>query len=163
MWEWIIQVTTCNLSISSILNSCFGKITCIIILSLSLSLWIFWLITFYFLLQFFLELMKVPRVESKLRVFSFKIQFRTQVNEHLFNLFAFRCFPLWWFSLLHVWHCLALFQVSDLRKNLNIVNSVADEASILSLIFLYISEVVFLNISSVNNSLLIFITDQKFG
>ncbi|KAF3446202.1 hypothetical protein FNV43_RR11381 [Rhamnella rubrinervis] len=45
--------------------------------------------------HFFLELMKVPRVESKLRVFSFKIQFRTQV--------------------------------SDLRKNLNIVNSVADE------------------------------------
>ncbi|KAL9416115.1 hypothetical protein AB3S75_039334 [Citrus x aurantiifolia] len=29
--------------------------------------------------QFFLELMKVPRVESKLRVFSFKIQFHTQV------------------------------------------------------------------------------------
>lgn len=45
--------------------------------------------------QFFLELMKVPRVESKLRVFSFKIQFRTQVSE--------------------------------LRNNLNIVNSVADE------------------------------------
>ncbi|XP_042507559.1 formin-like protein 18 isoform X2 [Macadamia integrifolia] len=45
--------------------------------------------------QFFLELMKVPRVESKLRVFSFKIQFRSQV--------------------------------SDLRKNLNIVNSAAEE------------------------------------
>ncbi|XP_058203481.1 formin-like protein 17 [Rhododendron vialii] len=45
--------------------------------------------------QFFLELMKVPRVESKLRVFSFKIQFRSQVSE--------------------------------LRNNLNIVNSVADE------------------------------------
>ncbi|KAH9661093.1 Formin-like protein 13 [Citrus sinensis] len=30
--------------------------------------------------QFFLELMKVPRVESKLRVFSFKIQFHTQVR-----------------------------------------------------------------------------------
>lgn len=29
--------------------------------------------------QFFLELMQVPRVESKLRVFSFKIQFRSQV------------------------------------------------------------------------------------
>lgn len=29
--------------------------------------------------QYFLELMKVPRVESKFRVFSFKIQFRTQV------------------------------------------------------------------------------------
>ncbi|OMO61575.1 Actin-binding FH2/DRF autoregulatory [Corchorus capsularis] len=45
--------------------------------------------------QFFLELMKVPRVESKLRVFSFKIQFCSQV--------------------------------SDLRRNLNIVNSVAEE------------------------------------
>ncbi|KAF3567247.1 hypothetical protein DY000_02019510 [Brassica cretica] len=31
--------------------------------------------------QYFLELMKVPRVESKLRVFSFKIQFQTQVTE----------------------------------------------------------------------------------
>ncbi|CAH2073641.1 unnamed protein product, partial [Thlaspi arvense] len=31
--------------------------------------------------QYFLELMKVPRVESKLRVFSFKIQFRTQITE----------------------------------------------------------------------------------
>ncbi|XP_022849748.1 formin-like protein 18 isoform X3 [Olea europaea var. sylvestris] len=31
--------------------------------------------------QFFLELMKVPRVESKLRVFSFKIQFCSQVSE----------------------------------------------------------------------------------
>ncbi|KAJ0235300.1 Formin-like protein [Hirschfeldia incana] len=31
--------------------------------------------------QYFLELMKVPRVESKMRVFSFKIQFRTQIIE----------------------------------------------------------------------------------
>ncbi|XP_022134758.1 formin-like protein 20 [Momordica charantia] len=31
--------------------------------------------------QYFLELMKVPRVESKLRVFSFKIQFRAQISE----------------------------------------------------------------------------------
>ncbi|KAL0648420.1 hypothetical protein Bca4012_046711 [Brassica carinata] len=31
--------------------------------------------------QYFLELMKVPRVELKLRVFSFKIQFHTQVTE----------------------------------------------------------------------------------
>uniref|UniRef100_A0A1J3IYZ2 Formin-like protein n=1 Tax=Noccaea caerulescens TaxID=107243 RepID=A0A1J3IYZ2_NOCCA len=30
---------------------------------------------------FFLELMKVPRVETKLRVFSFKIQFRSQISE----------------------------------------------------------------------------------
>ncbi|PNT72021.1 hypothetical protein BRADI_2g38520v3 [Brachypodium distachyon] len=45
--------------------------------------------------QFFMELMKVPRVDSKLRVFSFKIQFRSQV--------------------------------SDLKRNLNIVNSSAEE------------------------------------
>ncbi|KAJ8499175.1 hypothetical protein OPV22_009727 [Ensete ventricosum] len=45
--------------------------------------------------QYFLELMKVPRVESKLRVFSFKIQFRSQVG--------------------------------DLKGNLNIVNSAAQE------------------------------------
>nr|XP_012573402.1 formin-like protein 13 isoform X1 [Cicer arietinum]XP_012573403.1 formin-like protein 13 isoform X2 [Cicer arietinum] len=31
--------------------------------------------------QFFMELMKVPRVESKLRVFSFKIQFHSQVSD----------------------------------------------------------------------------------
>ncbi|KAK2646750.1 hypothetical protein Ddye_021945 [Dipteronia dyeriana] len=31
--------------------------------------------------QFFLELMQVPRVEAKLRVFSFKIQFRSQVSD----------------------------------------------------------------------------------
>ncbi|XP_045813545.1 formin-like protein 13 [Trifolium pratense] len=31
--------------------------------------------------QFFVELMKVPRVESKLRVFSFKIQFHSQVSD----------------------------------------------------------------------------------
>jgi hypothetical protein len=34
---------------------------------------------YIFVLQFFMELMKVPRVESKLRVFSFKIQFHSQV------------------------------------------------------------------------------------
>ncbi|ERM96350.1 hypothetical protein AMTR_s00001p00219300 [Amborella trichopoda] len=36
--------------------------------------------------QFFLELMKVPRVESKLRVFSFRITFSTQVKELRANL-----------------------------------------------------------------------------
>lgn len=36
--------------------------------------------------QYFLELMKVPRVESKLRVFSFKIQFRSQVADLSNNL-----------------------------------------------------------------------------
>lgn len=45
--------------------------------------------------QFFLELMQVPRIEPKLRVFSFKIQFQTQVSE--------------------------------LRNNLNVINSTADQ------------------------------------
>lgn len=36
--------------------------------------------------QFFLELMKVPRVESKLRVFLFKIQFNSQVTDFKKNL-----------------------------------------------------------------------------
>ncbi|XP_042413508.1 formin-like protein 6 isoform X1 [Zingiber officinale] len=36
--------------------------------------------------QFFLELMKVPRVESKLRVFYFKIQYRSQVADLRINL-----------------------------------------------------------------------------
>lgn len=39
------------------------------------------ILIFTFLLQFFMELMKLPRVESKLRVFSFKIQFRSQVMQ----------------------------------------------------------------------------------
>jgi formin 2 len=37
--------------------------------------------TIVLLVQFFLELMKVPRMESKLRVFSFKIQFGSQVAD----------------------------------------------------------------------------------
>lgn len=41
--------------------------------------------------QFFLELMKVPRVESKLRVFSFKIQFRSQVVDLRKNLNIVNC------------------------------------------------------------------------
>ncbi|KAJ6434852.1 hypothetical protein OIU84_000154 [Salix udensis] len=45
--------------------------------------------------QFFLEMMKVPRAESKLRVFSFKIQFQSQVSE--------------------------------LRGNLNVINSASEE------------------------------------
>ncbi|KAG0490300.1 hypothetical protein HPP92_007163 [Vanilla planifolia] len=36
--------------------------------------------------QFFRELMKVPRVESKLRVFSFRLAFSTQVKELRYNL-----------------------------------------------------------------------------
>jgi len=36
-------------------------------------------IIYFVMFQFFIELMKVPRVESKLRVFAFKIQFGAQV------------------------------------------------------------------------------------
>ncbi|XP_022967178.1 formin-like protein 14 isoform X2 [Cucurbita maxima] len=36
--------------------------------------------------QFFLELMKVPRIESKLRVFAFKITFSSQVSDLRYNL-----------------------------------------------------------------------------
>ncbi|CAI0427652.1 unnamed protein product [Linum tenue] len=61
--------------------------------------------------MFFLELMKVPRVESKLRVFSFKMQFSQQV--------------------------------SDLKRNLNVVNSAAEEASFLLLTFCYVFFIVF--------------------
>lgn len=85
-----------------------------------------------FLEQFFLELMKVPRVESKLRVFSFKIQFNTQVGYVYFLMIL-----LFWLTANFVWIvnlvllCLFIFQVSDLRKNLQIVNSASEEASVL--------------------------------
>ncbi|XP_044379743.1 formin-like protein 12 isoform X2 [Triticum aestivum] len=36
--------------------------------------------------QFFLELMKVPRIESKFRIFAFKIQFQTQIRDVRKNL-----------------------------------------------------------------------------
>uniref|UniRef100_A0A2N9GQK1 Formin-like protein n=1 Tax=Fagus sylvatica TaxID=28930 RepID=A0A2N9GQK1_FAGSY len=41
--------------------------------------------------QFFLELMKVPRVESKLRVFAFKITFSSQVDDLRNNLKTINC------------------------------------------------------------------------
>jgi hypothetical protein len=34
--------------------------------------------------QFFMELMKLPRVDSKLRVFLFKIQFPSQVRQVIY-------------------------------------------------------------------------------
>nr|GFC29443.1 hypothetical protein [Tanacetum cinerariifolium] len=40
--------------------------------------------------QFFLELMKVPRTESKLRVFSFKMQFNAQ-KSHADNSVSRKC------------------------------------------------------------------------
>uniref|UniRef100_A0A1D1ZC80 Formin-like protein n=2 Tax=Anthurium amnicola TaxID=1678845 RepID=A0A1D1ZC80_9ARAE len=41
--------------------------------------------------QFFLELMKVPRAESKLRVFSFKIQFGSQITDFRKSLNVINC------------------------------------------------------------------------
>lgn len=45
------------------------------------------------MLQFFMELMKVPRVESKLRVFSFKITFSSQVKRFvlIFDVIELEC------------------------------------------------------------------------
>ncbi|XLT76053.1 hypothetical protein HN873_032327 [Arachis hypogaea] len=54
--------------------------------------------------QYFLELMKVPRVESKLRVFSFKIQF-----------------------LSHVCYAFFFLHVIEFKKSLKTVNSACEE------------------------------------
>lgn len=47
---------------------------------LTICLFIIFLLSSIMLPQYFLELMKVPRVESKLRVLSFKVHFGTQVR-----------------------------------------------------------------------------------
>ena len=57
----------------------------------------------WYVFQFFLELMKVPRIESKLRVFAFKITFSSQVYCLRICLFFYRwqgfaclyCWLLW--------------------------------------------------------------------
>lgn len=76
--------------------------------------------------QFFLELMKVPRIESKLRVFAFSITFSSQVvcsgafcffYSYMQNDFAISCCT-----------CLHQFvQVNELRCNLDTINKVASE------------------------------------
>lgn len=82
----------------------------------------------YLFYQYFLELMKVPRVESKMRVFSFKIQFGSQV---------------WWYPQFKQIRCfnisrllnyifntgisVSLLQISEFKKSLNTVNSACDE------------------------------------
>jgi len=65
----------------------------------------------------------VPRVESKLRVFAFRIQFNSQVGK----LFSFMTYSL--YSLLNSFSSPFVIQVSELRQNLNIVNSASEEAS----------------------------------
>lgn len=75
------------------------------------------------LFQFFLELMNVPRVESKLRVFAFKITFSSQVFLMWFHCSLCDC------ACNYYW-CLLLFdhvQVDDLRNNLNTINNAARE------------------------------------
>lgn len=68
--------------------------------------------------------MKVPRVESKLRVFAFKITFSSQVNcRALFSLYDFA-----WY-ILHSILVLELDQVNDLRLHLNTINGAAREVS----------------------------------
>lgn len=121
-------------SLSFKLESCFCINTWIFMM--------FWLTDMYVFWQFFLELMKVPRVESKLRVFSFKIQFHSQVR---------------WLSILSFFHMLSVvvvlavmstlilyfFQVSDLRNNLNVVNSASEEVSYIFILRSLVSSKVF--------------------
>lgn len=87
------------------------------------------------LLQYFLELMKVPGVESKLRVFSFKIQFGTKVRWY-YLLCYFLFFGGKDFGFYHCpSNCLFLvlllmmitLQITELNKGLNVVNSACKE------------------------------------
>ena len=90
--------------------------------------------------QYFLEQMKVPRVESKLRVFSFKIQFGCQVWRYLhFSLFPMIILFNYVLSCLILYHFL---QISEFKKNLNAVNSACEEVCIddsetFSVVFVY--------------------------
>lgn len=73
--------------------------------------------------------MKVPRVESKLRVFSFKITFSSQVYLLVNAFFRFILHD----SIIGVTGCaynLELFQVQDLRNNLNAIKYAAKEVSL---------------------------------
>ena len=81
-----------------------------------------------------MELMKLPRVDSKLRVFLFKIQFRSQVR----HLIPFLLLGTVFFCLAFlVLYCLTVSssQVSDLKRNLNVVNSSAEEVDTVNLKF----------------------------
>jgi hypothetical protein len=69
-------------------------------------------------------MMKVPRVESKLRVFSFKLQFSTQacVEVRFFLILFHSIYGEIYATLLYV-------QVKDLRRNLSIVNNASKEVN----------------------------------
>jgi hypothetical protein len=83
--------------------------------------------------QFFLELMKVPRVESKLRVFAFKITFSSQVY---FSPICVQYLFLRANALITVSaYTLVFAQVNDLRKNLNTINDAAREVILNLMVF----------------------------
>ena len=82
--------------------------------------------------QLFLELMQVPRVESKLRVYLLKIQLRSQVKSVFFILRS-RFFGFL-HSLSGFFSCHVGF---DLSCGLNVVNSAAEEVRNLSFAFLF--------------------------
>jgi hypothetical protein len=72
-------------------------------------------------LQFFLELMKVPRVEAKLRVFAFRITFSTQVGtispaNYVFSIVSHYAIEVTDF-----------LQVDELRTNLTTINDATKE------------------------------------
>lgn len=105
------------------------------------NLIVFWVSDSYVFWQFFLELLKVPRVESKLRVFSFKIQFCSQVRWPSILLF----YQVLSGVVVTSAHVFRFFQVSDLRTSLNIINSTSEEVSyVWIIVFSCIFEKVFL-------------------
>lgn len=73
--------------------------------------------------QFFMELMKVPRIEAKLRVFAFKITFASQVEiSKSLNLVA----PVFRHVVIDVVF-FGSFQAEELKSCLNIVNAAVKE------------------------------------
>lgn len=85
-----------------------------------------------------MELMKLPRVDSKLRVFSFKIQFRSQVRQLIPFLLLGSVYSFAWpfcYCIFAYFFTVSFSQVSDLKQNLNIVNSSAEEVNTVNLKF----------------------------
>lgn len=73
--------------------------------------------------QFFMELMKVPRIEAKLRVFGFKITFASQV-ENLNSLILIA--PVFRHVVIDVVF-IGSFQVEELKSCLNTINAATKE------------------------------------
>lgn len=109
--------------------------------------------------QFLLELMQVPRVETKLRVFSFKIQFPSLVSGIFIGFFPniFGCLVVTELTLL-----LFASQVSYLRTSLNVVNSAAEEASYSPVLVLLLALAqLFCKSWCLISLVLIFLSDKK--